>query len=94
MADALTRLLYCNVVICNTGFYGGSYAVSPLDNSNDRTIYKYIGQKMFNFQKLRIPVKTLDIAQNFDFAKDDKKLNKIKYKASPPGYFDKLNSRI
>lgn len=93
MADALTRLLYCNVVICNTGHFGGSYVVSPLHESNDRTIFKYLGQKMFNLQTVKIPVKSLDKAQKFDFAKEDKKAHGIKFKASPPGYFDKLNSK-
>jgi predicted amidohydrolase len=94
MSETLTRLLYCNVVICNTGHFGGSLAVSPYADTNERTIYKYQGQKMFNTQLIDIPVKSLDEAQKFDFALDDKKKKNIKFKASPPGYFDKINSRI
>lgn len=89
MAESLTRLLYCNVVICNTGHYGGSLAISPYDNPNDRLIYKYYGQKMFNTQVVSIPVSSLEEAQRFDFSKD-KKMSKIKFKASPPGYYDKI----
>lgn len=89
MAETLTRLLYCNVIICNTGYYGGSMAISPYENVNDRTIYKYQGQNMFNTQLVNIPIKSLDVAHNFDFS-NDKREKSIKYKASPPGFFDKL----
>ena len=90
MAETLARLLYCNVVICNTGHYGGSVVISPYEDSNERTIYKYQGQKMFNTHLINIPVKSLNEAQNFDFSNDDKRKKNIRYKASPPGYFDKI----
>ena len=83
MAESLTRLLYCNVIICNTGHYGGSLAVSPYREPFDRTIYKYIGQRMFNTHIIDLPVKKLDEAQRFDFSKEDAKHI---FKASPPGY--------
>ncbi|MBI2258646.1 MAG: hypothetical protein HYU67_07080 [Flavobacteriia bacterium] len=89
MAESLARLLYCNIVICNTGFYGGSVVISPFDTPQDRLIYKYQGQKMFNIHSVSVPIKSLDNAQNFDFSKYNKKKNGIKFKASPPGYFDK-----
>lgn len=89
MAESLARLLYCNIIICNTGFYGGSVVISPFDNQQDRLIYKYQGQKMFNTHLVSIPNESLDKAQNFDFSKNDKKKNGINFKASPPGYFDK-----
>lgn len=84
MAESLTRLLYCNVVICNTGHYGGSLAVSPYSESYDRTIYKYIGQRMYNSHIIELPLKSLHNAQNFDFVSENKK--DIKFKAWPPGY--------
>ncbi|MDP9081971.1 MAG: hypothetical protein M3O71_31540 [Bacteroidota bacterium] len=84
MAESLTRLLYCNVVICNTGQYGGSMAVSPYSDVNSRTIYKYIGQRMFNTHVINVPLSSLEYAQVFDFAKENKK--GILFKASPPGY--------
>ncbi|WP_435522673.1 hypothetical protein [Chryseobacterium indoltheticum] len=73
MAESLARMLYCNVVICNTGYYGGSVVISPYEDNNKRTVYKYQGQNMFNTHIVNIPVDSLDIAQKFDFANDDKK---------------------
>ena len=29
MAEAIARMVFCNVVVCNCGVYGGSLAVSP-----------------------------------------------------------------
>lgn len=86
MAETLTRMLYCNVVICNSGFYGGSLAISPYEKDYERLIYKYRGQKMFNTQTVSLPVAEMDRAQKFDFAAKDKKKENISFKASPPGY--------
>lgn len=85
MAEALCRLIYCNVVICNTGFFGGSLAISPYQDTNERMIYKYQGQRMFNYQTVDIPVKALNDAQLFDFSGNKKEAGII-FKASPPGY--------
>lgn len=89
MAETLTRLLYCNVIVCNTGQYGGSLAFSPFDDTNDRIIYKYHGQKNFTTHHISVPIKSLSIAQGFDFVNGDKKKSGIKFKATPPGYSDK-----
>ncbi len=89
LGETLARLLYCNVVVCNTGYFGGSLVISPYDDQNSRLIYKYQGQKMFNTHLVQIPVLAIDKAQNFDFSREDKEKNGIKFKASPPGYFDK-----
>jgi predicted amidohydrolase len=86
MAESLTRLLYCNVVICNTGQYGGSLAISPFENPNDRTIYKYQGQRSLTSHQVSLPVSPLEKAQKFDFVSGNKKTSDIKFKASPPGY--------
>jgi predicted amidohydrolase len=91
MAESLTRMLYCNVVICNTGHYGGSMAVAPFRDVNQRIIYKYIGQQMFNTHVINIPLIKLEEAQNFDFINDEN--SHIPFKASPPGYRKQPNSR-
>lgn len=85
MAESLTRLLYCNVVICNTGFYGGSLAISPYKQSHERIIYQYTGQRMYNSHVIELPLKLLDDAQKFNFSTDHD--GSINFKASPPGYY-------
>jgi len=86
MAESLSRLIYCNVVVCNTGHFGGSIVVSPYKDPNDRLIYRYHGQKMFNTQVVSIPVKAMDEAQDYDYSLTNAR---SKFKASPPGYFGK-----
>ncbi len=93
MGETLARLLYCNVVICNTGQYGGSLAISPYEDSNERTIFKYQGQRMFNTQVVNVPVSSLEAAHQFDFANGNKKKSNILFKASPPGFFDKISGK-
>lgn len=80
LAEAISRLVYCNVVICNTGFYGGSIVFSLYKDEYKRYIYKHEGGKLFTTQILNLPVKQLDEAQNSTTDED-----KI-FKAKPPGY--------
>lgn len=90
MAETLAQLIYCNVVICNTGFYGGSVAISPYREPNARLIYKYQGQRMFNVHMIKLPVEDIDLAQKRDYSIPTPE--KPKFKASPPGYYDRINS--
>lgn len=80
LAEAISRLVYCNVIICNTGYYGGSVVFSPYRDDYKRYIYKLEGSKIFNVQVVSIPVKTLDFARKTD---EDKE-----FKSRPPGYED------
>ena len=77
LAEAISRIVYCNVVICNTGFYGGSIAFSPYKEEYKRYVYKHEGGNLYTNQIVSIPVKGLYEAQhtgNEDF------------KSKPPGY--------
>lgn len=56
ISEATSRLLYCNVVLCNTGFYGGTLAVAPYYAPYKRTIYRHEGQKLVATQVVEIPV--------------------------------------
>jgi predicted amidohydrolase len=80
LAEAISRLVYCNVVICNTGFYGGSIVFSLYKDEYKRYIYKHEGGKLFTTQILNVPVKTLHEAQISLSDKDGI------FKAKPPGY--------
>ncbi|WP_300667128.1 hypothetical protein [Desulfoluna sp.] len=80
LADALSKTLYCNVVICNTGFYGGSLAVSPYYEPWRRTLYRQEGANLFSVQSVGLPVADLAHAQAGGSGK-------IKlFKSLPPAY--------
>jgi predicted amidohydrolase len=62
LADSLSRTVFCNVVVCNTGFYGGSIAVSPYHAAYKRTVYSHDGNGLFTTQVVRLPVRGVDQA--------------------------------
>jgi predicted amidohydrolase len=84
LAESLSRVVFCNVVVCNTGHYGGSIAVSPYEPTHMRTVYRQEGKELFSTQTLKLPVSTLDLAQKGDLqqSKEGTKL----FKHRPPGY--------
>ena len=89
-AESLSRTMFCNVVICNTGFYGGSVAVSPFYEPWRRTIYRHDGNNMLATQVVKLPVKSLDDAQAgiVDRANPADPCSKRLFKNLPPGWTD------
>jgi predicted amidohydrolase len=77
-AESLMRAMYCNVVICNTGFYGGSVAVAPFHTPFKRTIYRHDGASMVTSQLIALPLKELDAVQRGKVYRD--------FKSLPPCY--------
>lgn len=87
-AEALSRMLFCNVVICNCGYFGGSLAVSPFRAPHLRTVYRHSGAKLPNFQIVELPLSELAVHQSGT--------DRNEFKSRPPG-FDavvKLNTKI
>lgn len=80
LAESISRLVYCNVVICNTGYYGGSVCFTPAVDDYKRYCYKHEGKELFTSQIVKIPVDSLWKAQNRDMNA------KKNYKSPPPGY--------
>ena len=80
LAEALSRMLFCNVVVCNCGQFGGSLAVSPFRKPYKRTVYKHLGQQLPNAQLIELPLANLLAHQIGDKSKD--------FKSLPPGFSD------
>ena len=80
LAESISRIVYCNVVVCNTGYYGGSLVFTPADKEYKRYIYRHEGAKLFTMQVVEVPVESLYKAQQ--------KINEGNngYKSVPPGY--------
>lgn len=67
LAEAISRLVFCNVVICNSGYYGGSVTISPYREDFKRCIYKHEGAGLFSTQVISLPVKALiECQRNLD----------------------------
>lgn len=80
LAEAISRIVFCNVVICNTGFYGGSIAFSPYHEDYKRYVYKHEGGNLYTNQIVLLPVAGLYAAQI------DNDGDEPKFKNRPPGY--------
>lgn len=81
LAEAISRMIYCNVVVCNCGFFGGSYAVAPFKKAFERSVYKNTGQKLANAQIVELPLKELIEMQQ------QSKIS-VEFKSLPPGFTD------
>ena len=79
-AEALARMIYCNVVVCNTGTYGGSLAVSPYLRPERRLIYRHSGSKLSTSQTITLPVRSLYQAQLNEWPPDKAR----EFKSLPP----------
>jgi predicted amidohydrolase len=86
LADALSRTVFCNVLICNTGHFGGSLVVSPCRDPTLRTLYSHSGNDLFTTQVVSLPVSDLVLAQRGDQEVIKKPRAARKFKDPPPGY--------
>jgi hypothetical protein len=80
IAEAAARLNFVNVVICNTGWFGGSLCLAPYYDPHARLIFSAEGPRLFTSQVFEIEVDSLLRQQ-----KGEKQLNK-KWKELPPGF--------
>lgn len=93
LASSLSRVGYSNVVICNCGYWGGSLAVSPYKQAEDRTLYSQIGKNLFASQVFRLPVSSLeDIISKVSAGLKLTEAQKELFKQPPPGLKRRFNS--
>ena len=78
LAEALSRMLFCNVIICNCGEFGGSLAVSPFREPFRRSIYRHAGQRLPNAQIIQLPLASLALHQSG--------IANGEFKSLPPGF--------
>jgi hypothetical protein len=83
VAEAVARMVFCNVVICNCGHFGGSLAVSPYRQPERRTIYQHAGAGLATGQIIELPVAPLDLHQSHSDPMSD---GEKAFKSLPPGY--------
>lgn len=81
LAVSLSRTVFCNVVVCNTGYFGGSLVVSPYYEAFKRVGYSVDGGKIFTAQCVQLPVRDLDAAIHGSDTKPE-----ATYKHLPPGF--------
>lgn len=79
MSESLARTIYCNVVVSNTGFYGGSLVVTPYIEPWRRTVYRHNGNQMLTHQVVQLPVASLIDAQEVRGPNET-------FKSLPPGW--------
>ena len=63
LSDSLHRILYCNVIVCNMGNYGGSHAFVPYRDRHKRNVYKNIGNHVNAAVTIELPLKLIADAQ-------------------------------
>ncbi len=83
VAEAVSRMAFCNVVICNCGHFGGSLAVTPYRHAERRTIYQHSGAKLLTGQIISLPVSALDMHQHGESPIWN---GEREFKSLPPGY--------
>lgn len=83
IAESLCRTIYCNVVVCNTGWYGGSVALAPFFDHARRPVFQMLGSELSCAQVIRLPVAAMDAAiRRGVLAQDGRRI----FKARPPGF--------
>ncbi len=91
LADSLSRTVFCNVVVCNTGHYGGSVAVSPYFQAHQRTLYSHNGNGLFTTQVIQLPVKGMVEALKGRTGSRTVKETVKEFKDPPPGVGELIN---
>jgi len=87
LAEALSRTLFSNIIICNTAYYGGSLITSPYKVPWKRTIYRHEGARLFTVQAANIPINSLELARQGNNINGE-------FKSLPPGLSKIVNLQM
>jgi hypothetical protein len=86
-AESLCRTVFCNVVIANTGVYGGSVAVSPKGSDHKRMVYHVEGNDLMAAQIFEISLAGIHRAQTRgSVSAPGQGMPASEWKALPPNY--------
>src|SRR5699024_6460219 len=83
MTESLHRLLYCNVIVCNTADYGGYHIYKPYRNSFKREALKLLGNNIETSVTVKLPLKIIKEIQN-----SPRKTRFNGFAQKPPDYID------
>lgn len=89
LAETISRLVFCNVVVSNTGHYGGSLAYSPYKDVYKRFVYLHKGCDLYTSQVVSLPVSDL-----IEFQKGNTPNGVRIFKSTPPGYNYPYEKRV
>ncbi|WP_100401065.1 hypothetical protein [Bacillus sp. FJAT-44742] len=59
LSDTLHRILFCNVVVCNSGNYGGSHSFTPYRKVHQRQVFEIKGNQVDTATTIELPLKLL-----------------------------------
>ncbi|WP_141500293.1 hypothetical protein [Paenibacillus luteus] len=82
IADTMQRMLLCNVIICNTGYYGGSAAFTPLRDRNKRQVLQISGNEIQAAVSVRLPINEVWQVQTTG----ESNIGSSKYMQRPPDF--------
>lgn len=64
ISESIHRILYCNVVVCNTANYGGSHAYTPYRESYKREVLKLHGNDIEIAATVTLPLRKIKEIQD------------------------------
>lgn len=64
MSESIHRILYCNVVVCNTANFGGSHVFTPYRESYKREVLKLYGNEVETAVTVNLPLKKIKEIQH------------------------------
>lgn len=85
MSDALHRVLFCNIVICNMADYGGSHVFTPYRKAHEREVLKIHGNHTDAAITIELPLNALKKVQTGEATQEIQE----KFKTKPSDYYYK-----